>query len=276
MYEISSHTMTDTGAAQVNRIAVRIPPFWPADPELWFAQIENQFSLAGITADDTKYNYIAGNLEAKYAGEVRDILTRPPATAKYDKLKTELIQRLCASQDQKTRQLLEHEEMGDRKPTQFLRHLRTLAGTVVPDSVLKPLWMTRLPAHTQAILATQQGADLDSLAVLADAVLAASPRSQVAEVTTTSTMEAMMERLTILMTDKIGEVASTLRQEISAIRDDRSRRSGPCQPRSRSCSRGRHQDGVCWYHRKFGDKATKCTTPCTYTTRGPGNEREGH
>ncbi|KYN42049.1 hypothetical protein ALC56_03518, partial [Trachymyrmex septentrionalis] len=34
------------------------------------------------------------------------------------------------------RRLLEHEEIGDRKPSQFLRHLRNLAGYVSEDKVL--------------------------------------------------------------------------------------------------------------------------------------------
>lgn len=227
---------------------------------------------------------MAGNLDPKYAAEVRDILTKPPSTGKYEKLKTELILRLSATQDQKTRQLLEHEEIGDRKPTQFLRHLRALAGTVVPDSVLKPLWLTRLPASTQAILATQQKADLDALAVLADAVLEANPRPHVAETAVaTNAMEAMMERLTILMTAKMGEIANTLRQEVAAITEDRrdyrssrsDSRSSP-HPRSRSRSASRHQDGVCWYHRRFGDQASKCTSPCQYKLKNQGNDQGSH
>lgn len=263
----------------VERISVKIPPFWPTDPELWFAQVENQFILAGITSDETKFNYIAGNLDAKYAAEVRDILTKPPDTGKYQKLKTELIHRLSTSQDQKTRQLLEHEEIGDRKPTQFLRHLRALAGNVVPDVVLKPLWLTRLPASTQAILATQQNSDLDALAVLADAVLAANPRSQVAETTVThSTLETLIERLTTLMTSKMEDVATTLRQEIAAVSDDRcelrSRRSHS-RPRSHSRSRSssRQHGDVCWYHRHFGDQASKCTKPCQYSSSETGNDK---
>lgn len=275
--------MPGNDSVSVDRIAVRVPPFWPADPELWFAQVENQFALAGVTADDTKFHYVAGHLDAKYASEVRDVLTKPPSNGKYDKLKSELIIRLSASQDQKTRQLLEHEEIGDRKPTQFLRHLRNLAGTVVPDTVLKPLWLSRLPSSTQAILATQQKADLDELAVLADAVLEAAPRPLVAETSfpPTSSLESMMERLTIMMTAKLGEMANTLRQEMAAISEDRPRSRSShsrssTQPRSRSRSSSRHEEDICWYHRRFGDQASKCTTPCRYTASGSGNERGSH
>jgi hypothetical protein len=48
-----------------------------------------------------------------------------------------------------------HEETGDRRPTQFLRHLRTLADPSVPADFLRTLWTNRLPPIIQAIIATQ-------------------------------------------------------------------------------------------------------------------------
>ena len=86
-----------SGPTSVDRVGIRIPPFWASDPEMWFAQIENQFALAKVTSDETKFHYVAGNMGSKYAAEVRDILTNLPATNKYTCLKTELIRRLSSS-----------------------------------------------------------------------------------------------------------------------------------------------------------------------------------
>ena len=268
----------ESAAASIDRVATKIPPFWARDPELWFRQVESQFALSGITNDDTKFHYVTGNLDARYAEDVRDILVDPPETGKYQLLKTELIRRLGTSQEKKTRQLLEQEEMGDRKPSQFLRHLRGLAGTAVPDELLKTIWLGRIPASMRVILVTQTEAGLDKMAEFADAVSDALPeRHQVAAVSTDS-FETMLERLTIHITTKMGELANGLRQEIAAVEDrvsargSRSReRRSPSRQRARS--RGRGKDGVCWYHWRFGADATRCEPPCNFRS---GNDQGGH
>ncbi|XP_063233752.1 uncharacterized protein LOC134537325 [Bacillus rossius redtenbacheri] len=220
---------------------------------------------AGITTDSTKFHYLAGNLDCHYATVVRDILTQPPVTGKYEKLRTELVKRLSASQARKTKQLLETEEMGDRRPSQFLRYLRGLAGTAIPDDLLRFLWLGRLPSPTQAILVTQTNASLDVLADLADAIADTNPQLQAAAV---SSLEVMVDKMAARMFSKIGEMAATLPQEIavfatsSAQRRSRSDGSPPTGYRSRSRNKG--PPGACWYHRCFGDAAHRCATSCTY------------
>lgn len=130
--------MTEGEKHNLNAIFVKIPPFFKLTFYFDLAKLKINF-LAEITSDEITVNYNMAT-DAMYATVVRYILTKPSTTEQYLKLKTELIFRLSrASQDHRTRQLVEHVEMGDGKSAHYLRHLRTLAGTVVPDTVLKAL-----------------------------------------------------------------------------------------------------------------------------------------
>jgi len=77
-------------------------------------------------------------LGSRYTAEFRDIIFDSPE----ELIKAELIKRLSLPQEHKTRRLFE--EIDDRKPSQFLRHLRSLAGNVVGDKVLHIIWLSRL------------------------------------------------------------------------------------------------------------------------------------
>jgi hypothetical protein len=67
---------------------------------------------------------------------VQDIVISPHQQAAYTKLKTELLKRLYPLREKGTRQLLTSEELGDLKPSQFLRHHRNLDYDV-PDRLLR-------------------------------------------------------------------------------------------------------------------------------------------
>ena len=72
--------------------------------------------------------------------------------------------RLSLSEDQRVRQLLVHEENFDRRPTQFLRHLRTFARPSVPSDFLRTLWTNRLSPNIQTIISTQAQVASDDVA----------------------------------------------------------------------------------------------------------------
>jgi hypothetical protein len=48
-----------TQPADVSRVAVRLPQFWAEQPAVWFAQVEAQFALAGISEERTKLHIIS-------------------------------------------------------------------------------------------------------------------------------------------------------------------------------------------------------------------------
>ena len=112
-------TTVETVSSAVYRVSVRLPPFWPERPAVWFAQPESHFELAAVTRQRTKFNYVVSQLNQQQAPEVEDIIISPPELEPNDRLKAELVRRMSTSRDQRVRQVHSHEEMGDRKPSNF-------------------------------------------------------------------------------------------------------------------------------------------------------------
>ncbi|XP_043468540.1 uncharacterized protein LOC122512566 [Leptopilina heterotoma] len=270
-------TNVTVGNETIERIAVKVPIFMPEDPELWFLLLESSFDAAGITQDATKFGHALSALDPRYSVEIRDVLLKPKAERTFELLKKELISRMGTSQEQNTRRLLENEPLGDRKPTQFLRHLRNLAGSNFPDDVLQTLWLGRLPKHMQAMLAAHRDLPLDKRAEIADSVAeaygslcnVAETRTAVSAATTSSTTGTSFEARFASLEQSLALVLQKFASlEVNQVSRGRDRSHSRSQFRSRSHSRNRHQrsSDMCWYHWKFGKDAKKCEKPCKFSS----------
>lgn len=189
-------------------------------------------------------------------------------------MKQELIKRLSVSKEKKVKQLLLSEELGDRKPSQFLRHLQHLAGYDIPDEFLRTIWTSRLPHNLQTVIASQMSLNLTELAELVDRVHDIAPASpHVAAASSSGPVSAM---------DTMAQQISDLTKQVSALTAAVYGRSRPRNrqeqhQRSRTPSR-RSQSNYrkfpkCWYHYKFGSEAKKCIKPCDHKSENQQGSR---
>lgn len=240
-------------ASEVSRVAFRAPPFWKTNPELWFLQLESQFVSAGITVDLTKFHMVVSVLDCDVLSCVSDIVRSPPTTAPYNALKDRIIEQYADSETARLKALLQDLQLGDKKPSQLLMQMRTLAQNQINTDVLKTLFLQRLPVGMQQILSVCKE-ELNNLALVADKIAETSVNSfEVNAVSTTpdvvKVLEAKVERLS-------QQLDRLLRQNAKRFRS-RSRSRSPA-------SVGGNGRTLCWYHRRFAEQAHKCISPCSF------------
>ncbi|XP_036334856.1 uncharacterized protein LOC118745515 [Rhagoletis pomonella] len=258
-----SAAATSEKAMMVNKVSVKVPPFWPEHPEIWFAQVEAQFSVAGVSTDSAKFNTVVAAVESNVLAQISDAILNPPDNGKYDNLKRRIIDRYCESEQKKTQKLLSDVDLGDKRPTQLLSELSELAKNKVSTEFMKSLWLQRLPVQVRAILQASN-ADLPDLAKLADKILEVGDFQQVSVVAKGNAADETFSGIS----KRIERIEAQFDKLIQNTKYRTNRRS-------RSVSRGRDarantpmrtKGELCWYHQVHGDNARKCRPPCE---RGP-------
>lgn len=243
-------------------IAVKVPRFWKENPSLWFAQIEAQFELHQISNERTKYFIIIADLDHEILNQVSDIVTNPPFDA-YKKIKERLVEIYSITEDQRIQTLLTNMQIGDTKPSSLLRQMKSLANGGVTDDFLRNMWLQRLPPQTQAILATSSE-PLESLAKMADKIgdIQAPTNSNISEVYSLKDISNQIE---------------VINSKIRKLQDnrDRSRNKSRGRYEESPSSRSASENGFCYYHRRFKERARKCRSPCSFVYRSSENLQPG-
>ncbi|XP_017467486.1 PREDICTED: uncharacterized protein LOC108359920 [Rhagoletis zephyria] len=143
--------------------------------------VEAQFARAGITTDDTKYYTFVAEIDSAILMHASDIIASPPTTGKYEALKERLLAEFGESTEKRLKRLFKSCELNDKKPTTLLREMKDLAHNRLDKSILKSIWLRRLPLQVQQILTTLDE-DVEVLAKRADSIM---------EVTTTNVVNAV-------------------------------------------------------------------------------------
>ncbi|KAF8796480.1 hypothetical protein HNY73_000850 [Argiope bruennichi] len=129
----------DDSSPVVARVSFKAPPFWKQNPKVYFAKIESQFAISGITKDETKYHHVVAAIETECDSKrVSDIILNPPEELMYEALKERLIEQFADSETHRLKLLLQELQLGDDRPTQLLCKMRDLFS-----KMLLQRWQTR-------------------------------------------------------------------------------------------------------------------------------------
>jgi hypothetical protein len=237
----------------------RLPPFWKPNPTLWFLQLDSVFAASRVTDSSVKFHAAIASLEPQVFALVQDLALNP-GEQPYETLRERLVAEYTASEMTRVQNLLEKEQLGDRRPSHFLRHIRSLAGTLVSDTMVRSLWLRGLPKRMQELLSVVTANDTDDLARIAD---------KAAEFCTQQPICALQPDPTPSGIAELSKQIENLQTQLAALAvkvDRMSRRPYRSQSRGRRQSRARtpSPDDICYYHRKFGNRAKKCHSPCNF------------
>lgn len=217
-----------------NAVSLKLPEFWEQQATVWFAQAEAQFALRDITADDTRYYYVVAALGNSTAARAISILENPPDRNKYATLKAYLLKTFSLSETERARRLLSLPGLGDSRPSELMDHMLALLGEHKPCFLFKELFLQQLPKSVRTPLANSTVTDYRELAQLADVYQAASHQC------TTS-----------------GSVAASVYPVMRA--------AAHCSDeRPTFAAQQSTEQGLCYFHARFGAKAKRCRPPCTF------------
>ena len=135
------------------------------------SSVKRSSTFAGFnTADDTKYYYILAALDQSTVTRLLDLISQPPADAKYETLKDRLIDTFGLSKRERVSRRLYFRPLGDSKPSTLMDEMLALLGDHPPCLLFEQLFLERLPEDIRIQLVESKIEDHRQLAKRADAL----------------------------------------------------------------------------------------------------------
>ena len=128
-------------------------PAFIGNVRVWFAQLTSYFVANKISTEHQQLHILFSAFFVSLMPTIKDIITGPLPGFTNKSVKREVLLRASLSTEKRFQTLINDEHLGDRTPSQMLRHVRELAEDEPADSALiKQLFFSRLSQNVQAIL----------------------------------------------------------------------------------------------------------------------------
>ena len=255
----------NTDNPSVSALKPKIPDFWPHAANVWVTQVNAQFRLCHITSSQTKFDYAVMRLGDAAAARVQDLLANPQAADPYEALVERLTAGFSKSSIERLTDFNALPLLGDRRPSELMDTiLASLSGAACMESCphVQYAFLTRLPVSVRSGLSHVKFESARAMALKADEVWSAVNASSAA-----SAVSAVMEPASPPPSADADNLVAAVRNAAQPVRAPPGRLPQPTRPAPQQ----QQQQGLCWYHAKFGNRASFCRAPCSWS----GNGRAG-
>lgn len=247
MTDSTSDAAATAAAAAAN---IKLPPFCATDVLPWFQRVEVQFRLRNLTSEARKADHVLAALPEETFSLISEwLLEQGDAQIQYSDLKKQLLRRCVATPEERAHRLIELTRLplGDQRPSAAFAEMKALTrlpytsnGTNKLD-LLRVLWLMRLPSDVRSKITNFMDQTEQQITDLADslqgAAKIAAPRPAMAA-------------------SDVGEA-----EDVAAAAIKR--------PQLQiHTTKKQNQEGLCFFHRRFGDRARKCQAPCSWPKNG--------
>ena len=254
-------------APPANNRAVKLPPFWTANPRAWFASAEGAFQLRNIADERSRFFNCLHALPEATVCLIADLVEADPLPANpYTELRRRLLAAHQLTDIQRVEQLHSLPPLGSQKPSELLAEmLRLCPRGQENNAFFNCLFLNKLPRELRILLSEADMADKQALGARAD-LFAAHNSKQAHDVV--SAVAA------VSLSDQEGEetTVAAVRPGVSGGRRRSARWRRRTAGRQRTAGRrleGQEEAGTRWRWRRQRTASVPYADP-----RGPGQGRE--
>jgi hypothetical protein len=156
----------------IKAVAIKLPEFWPADPQAWFHQAEATFRRSNVVTSYTKYDHVLMKLPTDVVMTVRDLVNtmQPNTPDTYEQLKARLTASYGRTKWQQVNKLLDMPPLGDRRPSHLMHEMlaQLPTGENKDGAIFLSIFLRKLPATMHDHLAAANHATAAAMAAHAD------------------------------------------------------------------------------------------------------------
>ena len=171
---------------EINAVSIKPPAFDPHRPAAYFAILEAQFQLSGITVENTKFYHCLASLPTETVAQLPSSTLSDPS---YANLKKVLLSLHEASLPEKFAKLASSAQLTGR-PSEYMKQLTSIAADLkIGDEIVRHRFISALSPNLQPVVAAQKETPLEQLAQLANDLVSLSvpPNSQRSELQPSTT-----------------------------------------------------------------------------------------